>query len=190
MSGWLEAYERLPEAQKVRVQRWIHLQKFIAETLGMPFEQWVETYVGAAMQAPFDYSFMEAATISGFAGLDADGATFTKDLDPATARVARVPLRAKNQLGRLSSGLQDALARLLEDPEATAPVPIPPADVVTLQKILPGEKGLARLKRKDFRKARVVREGPRVRVVLEGDAAPLVDQDVFELSAVLNKPLL
>jgi hypothetical protein len=41
---------------------------------------------------------MEAATISGFAGLDADGATFTKDLDPATARVARVPLRAKNQL--------------------------------------------------------------------------------------------
>lgn len=190
MSGWLQAYEKLPEEQKARVQRWIHLQKLIAETLKIPFERWIEAYVGSAMQAPFDYSFMQV-TLPDFAGLETDGATFSKDVDPATARTARVPLRAKNQLGRLSPGLQESIGGFLEDEaKAASSHPIPPADVVTLQKILAGEKALVRLKRKDFRRVRIGRTGDEVVIRLDEDGDELARLDVFEFSAVMNRPHL
>lgn len=187
MSAWLEAYEKLPEAQKVRVQRWIHLQKFISETLGVPFETWIETYVGGAMAAPFDYSFMQV-TVPGFSGLETDGATFSREVDPATARTSRVPLGAKNQLGRLSPTLQEAIGARLESAEPTDPAPVPPADVVVLQKVFPGEKALARLKRKDFRRVRLGREGDRVYVGLDGDAERLLELPLHEFTAVMKRP--
>lgn len=184
MSSWLEAYEKLPEAQKARVQRWIHLQKFIAETLRVPFDTWIEKYVGAAMNAPFDYSFMQV-TVPGFSGLETEGASFSTALDPATARTARVPLKAKNQMGRLSPALQEALAALLEAPSEDK-ASVPPADVVTLQKIFPSAKPLAKLKRKDFRNVRIRREGNDIVIAVEAEV--LLQQDVFELSAALNRP--
>lgn len=214
MSGWLEAYEKLPELQKARVQRWIHLQKLIAETLRIPFDRWIEVYVGAAIEAPFDYAFMEV-TVPGFVGLDADGATFTRDLDPASARSARVPVRAQNQLGRLSPGLQAVLTQLLEGDAPTSLEPVPPADVGTLQKLFPRSAALAKLKRKDFRRVVIERSGDTILITLSepgGPAAPssggaqafappvegaraerpepLLALDVYEFAAVLNKPNL
>ena len=189
MSAWLEAYEKLPEAQKGRVQRWIHLQKLVAETLRIDFDRWIEDYVGGAMKAPFDYRFMEV-TVPDFAGLDVEGATFTKDTDPATARTARVPIRAKNQLGRLSPGLQEGFAGLLEGTHAEA-IPVPPSDVVTLQKLFPSEKPLAKLKRKDFRRVELSREGNDILCGLSGEPAEVLFRlELFEGSAILDKPNL
>ncbi|MEL6185994.1 MAG: hypothetical protein AAFU79_15325 [Myxococcota bacterium] len=186
MGTWREAYEMLPEAQQERVQRWIQLQGLIAESLGMSFDRWIEDYVGGAMAAPFDYRFMEV-TAPGFAGLDTDGATFSRETDPATARVARVPVRSANQLGRLSNALQDALTDQLGDPSA-GPLAVAPGDVATLQKIFPAERGLARLKRKDFRKVRFVRTDTQIRLEVEGENEPLLAQDLFAFSSALNKP--
>lgn len=188
MSAWQEAYEKLDAEQKARVKRWIHLQQLIARTLNIPFEKWIETYVGDAMAAPFDYTFMEV-TVPGFAGLDVEGASFSHDVDPSTTRIARVPLKAKNQMGRLSPPFQEALAGLLEARE-TGPVKVPPADVATLQKVLASAKPLARLKRKDFRRVQVRREDNILVIELAGDSEVLLQQDLFELSAVLKRPQL
>src|SRR5882672_7038285 len=144
MGAWLEAYEKLTEEQQDRVQRWIHLNKFIAHTLHMPFDDWVNRFITPAMERPMDYSFMES-TLVGFQGLDVEGqgVSFTKELDPSTRLVRRVPLRAKNNLGRLSTDLQDGIAKLLEladEPaEDEAPLKVSPGDVAHLQKIFPGE---------------------------------------------------
>src|SRR5262245_20087916 len=135
MGAWLEAFEQLDDAQKDRVQRWIHLNKFISHTLRISWEDWVNNFVKPCMEAPLDYSFM-AAVISeaGGLGLEGKGVSFTKELDPATRATARVPLRAKNNLGRLSPELQDRLAAMLEGKEAD-PIKLLPGDVTMLQKI-------------------------------------------------------
>lgn len=190
VSAWLEAYEQLPEEIQGRVQRWLHLQKFISQTLKIPWEKWVEHYLGYCMEHPFDYSFMEATfpSFAGFDGPTGQGVSFSKEIDPATALVARVPLRAQNNMGKLSPDLQDALGGMLEvgDPSATR---LLPADVVHLQKMFPKEKALAKLKRKDFRKLTIERDGDDVVVEVEG-GDELLRLNVLEFSAVMSRALV
>ncbi len=170
------------------MQRWIHLQRFVADTLRMSFDKWIEEYVGPCMEKPFDYSFLQD-TIPGLqGGLNTDGVSFSKDIDPATALTARVPLRAQNNLGRLSPNLQDQVAALLSSGESAAHK-LSPADLTQLQKIFPQEKALARLKRKDFRKTQVVREADDILINVEGGEA-ILKLNVLEFSAVMNKALL
>jgi hypothetical protein len=190
VSAWLEAYERLPEDAQARVKRWLHLQKLIAQTLRLSWEEWIEQYLGYAMAHPFDYRFMEA-TFPAFTGIEADpgqGASFTKELDPATALTARVPLRAKNNLGRLSPELQDAIAGMLErgEPSVTKLVP---ADVVHLQKIFLKEKALAKLKKKDFKALTLERDGDDILITLEG-GEEILRMNVLEFGATMSKALL
>ena len=97
MGAWLEAYKKLdPEAQE-RVRRWINVNKFIAYTLKIEWETWVSDYLQPAMDNPLDYGFMEAC-FPDFGGLGEEAASFSRDMDPATALVARVTLRAQNNL--------------------------------------------------------------------------------------------
>lgn len=190
MSAWLEAYQQLPEEIQERVQRWLHLQKFISQTLKIPWEKWVEDYLGSCMARPFDYSFMEATfpSFAGFEGAAGQGVSFSKEMDPATALVARVPLRAQNNMGKLSPDLQDALGGMLEigEPSSTR---LKPSDVVHLQKMFPKEKGLAKLKRKDFRKLTVERDGDDIVVEVEG-GDELLRLNVLEFSAVMSRALV
>lgn len=188
MGAWLEAYQKLPTEAQDRVQKWLHLQKFIARTLELEWETWVDEYLTPCMENPLDYSFMEAclADFAGFDGTEGAGVSFSKDVDPATAAVARVPLRAQNNLGRLSPDLQDALAGLLEGGEP-AQVKLLPADVNTLQKVLRTEKALAKLKRPLFRKVEIARDAQDV-VVRVQDGDELVRKSVLEFGAVMRKP--
>ncbi|MEQ8276439.1 MAG: hypothetical protein RMA76_16210 [Deltaproteobacteria bacterium] len=185
MGAWLESYRQLSPDQQERVQAWLHLNKFICRTLRIDWENWVDDYLNPAMEHPLDYSFM-LLCLPEFSGLKMDGAgvTFSKDVDPATAQVARVPLRAKNNLGRLSEQLQDGIAQLLEDAGA-ADVKVGPADVAKLQKILPREKALAKLKRKDFRAVVLVRDDQDVVARVREDE--LFRMSVVELGAELRK---
>ena len=190
MSAWLDAYNQLNPEQQERIKRWLHLQRFIAETLKVPWDTWIEEYIGGAMERPFDYSFMEA-TIPGFAGVDGpagQGSTFTKEIDPATALTARVPLRAQNNLGRLSNDLQDQISALLEGP--ADPVKLLPADVAVLQKIFAKEKALARLKRKDFRKLSLGREGDDLVIEVKDSEDELLRMNLLEFSAVMSRALV
>ncbi len=185
MSAWLEAFEGLPEAAKERVRRWVLLQRLVADTLGVPFERWVEEYVGGAMAHPFDYRFLDGLVPGGFEGFG--GATeFSLGADPATAGMAKVPVRAANQLGRLSPGFQDAIRRLLDDPEAPAATP-PPGDVATLQKIFPGVKALARLKRPEFRRLRLTRDHDALVLSLDGPAEDLAQLPLEEVASTLAR---
>lgn len=186
MGAWLDSYKRLSPEQQDRVQAWIHLNKFIARSLRIDWEKWIEEYVSPAMENPMDFAFMEAVA-SDFQGLGVEGGgvTFTKDVDPATAQTARVPLRAKNNLGRLSNELQDQIAALLES-AGTEPVAVGPADVSKLQKILPREKPLATLKRKDFRKVTIAREDDEI-VIAVTDGDELVRTSVLEFGTEMRK---
>jgi hypothetical protein len=189
MSAWLEAFEALPDDVRERVEKWLYLQKFIAQTLRIPWRKWVEHYLAAAMERPFDYSFMQATfpAFLGFDGTEGKGVSFTTGQDAATALVARVPLRAKNNLGRLSPDLQDAIAAMLEE-EGDA-VRLLPSDVAQLQKIFPKEKPLARLDKKSFRKVELDREGDEIVLRVEG-GAELFRINVLEISAVMSKALI
>jgi hypothetical protein len=188
MGAWLESYRQLTEEQQERVQKWLHLNKFIARTLRIDWEKWVDEYLQVAMEHPLDYSFMRACLPS-FSGLDVEGqgVSFSTDVDPATAQTSRVPLRAKNNLGRLSPELQDELAALLEG-RGDAPVALTPADVATLQKILSKEKALAKLKRRDFRSVSLAREGAEIVALVRDEA--LFRISVIELGAELRKAWL
>ncbi|MBI2375377.1 MAG: hypothetical protein HYV07_15385 [Deltaproteobacteria bacterium] len=188
MSTWLEAYESLPEESKVNVQRWIHLNKFIARTLKIDEKAWFEEWVGWAMQNPLDYSFMEAC-IPGFVGMDQEE-SFVRGLDAGQTATPRVPLRAKNNLGRLSPELQDAIAGMLEkgEPERTS---LTPADVAQLQKIFSSQKELAKLKRPDFRKLTLVRDFATDDLVLSvGDGPEVLRLNLMEFSAVMGRALV
>lgn len=188
MGAWLEAYEKLPTEAQDRVQRWLHLNQFIARTLRIDWDKWVSDYLQPTFQSPLDYTFMEAC-LPGFVGglgMEGQGVSYSAAVDPATAQVARVPLRAKNNLGRLSPEAQDKLAALLE--QGGDPLPLTPADVAQLQKILPGEKALAKLDRKDFRKVVVKRDADDV-VLVAGDRE-LVRQSVHDLAALLRRALV
>ena len=188
MGAWLEAYQKLPVEAQDRVQRWLHLNQFIARTLRIDWEKWVADYLQPTFENPLDYSFMQIC-LPGFVGglgMEGQGASYSNAVDPATAQVARVPLRAKNNLGRLSPEAQDKLAALLES--GGDPIPLSPADVAKLQNILPGEKPLAKLDRKDFRKVVVARDAEEV--VLKAGDKELVRQAVHELAAVLRRPLV
>ena len=105
MGAWLEAYETLDEGQKSRVQKWLHLNKFIARTLRLDWETWVDDYLKPAMAQPLDYGFM-ADCVPDFQAFETrgQGVTFSTDVDPATAQTARVPLRASNHLGAVGAG--------------------------------------------------------------------------------------
>ncbi|MCA9555555.1 MAG: hypothetical protein KC933_36335 [Myxococcales bacterium] len=187
MGAWLEAYRQLPEDAQDRVQRWLHLQKFIAHSLKLDWETWVDDFLTPCMQAPLDYAFMEVCLpgFTGFEGVEGQGVTFSRDVDPATAAVARVPLRAQNNLGRLSPELQDQLAGLLEGADA-GPHKLSPADVNVLQKMLRSEKALAKLARPLFRKVEVLRDDNEVVLRVEG-GDELVRQSVHELGTFLRK---
>jgi hypothetical protein len=188
MGAWLESYEKLSPEQQERVQLWIHLNKFISRTLRIDWEKWIDDYVNPAMENPLDFSFMQdALPDANFTGLGVEGGgvSFTKDMDPATAQTARVPLRAKNNLGRLSADLQDAIAQLLES-AGPAPVAVGPADVAKLQKILPKERPLATLKRKDFRKVTIARDADDI-VIAVKDGDELVRTTVLEFGAEMRK---
>jgi len=189
MSGWRQSYEQLSDEQKVNVQRWIHLNKFIANTLKIPEPKWFEEYVGHAMQYPFDYSFMEA-TLPGFAGLEVpgQGESFTKGMDLTGFAGPKVPLRAENNLGKLSPDLQDAIAGMMESGEPER-VKLLPSDVAQLQKILPGEKPLARLKRQDFRSVELARDLASGELVLSANDAELFRMNVMEFGAVMSRKL-
>ncbi len=184
MGAWLETYEKLTPEQQDRVQRWIHLNKFIARTLKLSFEDWLEKFVQPCMERPLDYSFM-AACVPGFTGLE-DNISFSKVADPALAKTSRVPLRAQNNLGRLSPELQDSLASLLEAEGAEA-LRISPADVAQLQKIFAKEKALAKLQRKDFRSVQIARSDEDIVVRLEA-GTELLRQSLTEFGAMMRKP--
>ena len=188
MGAWLEAYEKLPTEAQDRVQRWLHLNHFIARTLRIDWQKWVDDYLNPTFQAPLDYAFMEACLpdFVGGLGMEGQGASYSTAVDPATAQVARVPLRAKNNLGRLSPELQDRLAQLLEG--GGDPMTLSPADVAHLQKIFPGEKLLAKLDRKDFRKVVVLRESDEI--ILKVGDKELLRQSVVELGASMRKALI
>lgn len=191
MASWIEGYEALDEARKVNVQRWMHLNKFIANTLRIDERAWFEEWLAGVMAAPFDYGFM-ADTIpdaSGLAsGLGLDGETFSRGTDPGGFSGPRVALRAKNNLGKLSPELQDALSGLLErgDPMNAG---LSPQDVASLQKIFPTAKGLAKLKRPDFRGVQIAREGDEVTM-----RAPSGDEilriNVLEFAGVMSRTLV
>ena len=193
MGAWLQAYEKLDDAQKDRVQRWLHLNKFIARALRLDWDDWVSAYLQPAMDRPLDYSFM-ADCVPDFAGFDhvGQGATFSKHVDPATAQTARVPVRAANSLGRLSPAAQDGIAALLEAAETAGepdPVDVGPGDVVHLQKVFRREKALGRLQRKDFRRVQVAREGNEV-VVRVQDGDELCRMSVLEFGAEMRRALV
>lgn len=186
----MEAYQQLDAEQQARVQRWIHLNKFVAQTLRIDWRDWIDTYIGAAMERPFDYSFMEA-TVPNFAGFDGaagQGVSFTTEMDPATQAVSRVPLRAQNNLGRLSPDLQDAIAGTL-DGTKDGQTSLGPADVVHLQKIFRAEKALGRLKRKDFRNLLLGRDADDVIIEIQG-GEEILRMSVIEFGAVMGKALV
>jgi hypothetical protein len=189
VSSWIESYEALDEARQVNVQRWLHLNKFIAHTLKIDERAWFEDYLGGAMQRPFDYGFM-ADTIPGLTGLGLEGAgeTFTRGIEPGGFVGSKVALRARNNMGRLSPPLQDALAGLLERGEPSA-VALLPSDVATLQKIFPSAKGLAKLQRKDFRSVGLARDAATDELVMTGPPGELVRINVLEFAGVLARPL-
>ena len=189
MGAWLQAYENLDEAQKDRVQKWLHLNKFIARSLNLDWDTWVNEYLQPAMDQPLDFSFM-ADCVPDFQGFDTAGAgaTFSTEVDPATAQTARVPVRAANNLGRLSTGAQDGLAALLEG-ESADPVALMPADVVQMQKVLKREKALSKLPRKDFRKVQVVRDGNDVVIRLDG-GDEIARLSVIEFGTELRRPIV
>ena len=188
MGAWLEAYDRLDEAQKDRVQKWLHLNKFIARSLRLDWDTWVSEYLQPAMDQPLDYSFM-ADCVRDFNGLDAtgQGVTFSKDVDPATAQTARVPVRAANYLGRLAPATQDALAALLENTRSD-PVKVGPADVVHLQKIFRREKALGRLPRRDFRAVEIQRVDNEV-VIRVADGDELMRMSILEFGTEMRRTL-
>jgi hypothetical protein len=187
MTSWIEGYEALDEARKINVQRWMHLNKFIAHTLKIDERAWFEDWVGDAMRQPFDYGFM-ADTFPGLTGLNLDSETFTRGMDPGAAFAGpRIPLRAKNNLGRLSAELQDALAGLLERGEPMS-AGISPQDVATLQKIFPSAKGLAKLKRPDFRGVQIARAGDDVTMTGPG-GDEILRVNVMEFAAVMSRVL-
>jgi hypothetical protein len=190
MGGWLESYQQLDEAQQERVQRWLHLNKFIAHTLRISWEDWVNRFLKPCFDAPLDYSFM-AAVITEFTGLgmEGQGVTFTRELDPSTRATSRVPLRAKNNLGRLSPDLQDRLAAILEDRDDAEAVKLMPSDVAMLQKILPSEKALAKLPKPSFRKLLLERDEDDVVLKVEG-GAEILRLNVLELGAIMSRALV
>lgn len=190
MPGWRESYEQLPEEQQARVQRWLHLNKFIAHTLHLSFDDWINRFVAPAMEKPLDYGFLEAlfGDFSGL-GLEGQGVTFSRDVDPASRVVSRVPLRARNNLGRFSPELQDALGAMLAGGEPQR-IKLTPADAAILQKLLPSEKRLARLPKPAFRKLELAREEDEVSLTVEGAAEPVFTLGVLELGAVLSRPLV
>lgn len=189
MGAWLESYEQLDEEAKDRVQRWLHLNKFISHTLKISWNDWVDRFLKPCFDAPMDYSFMNAvvAEFSGL-GMEGQGVTFTKELDPATRATSRVPLRAKNNLGRLSADLQDRLAALLEG-QQSEPIKMHPADVTLLQKILPAEKALAKLPKPAHKKVVLTREDDDVVLSVE-DGDEVVRISVLELGGILSRPLV
>jgi len=187
MGAWLESYNKLPTEAQDRVQKWLHLQKFIARTLKLDWQTWVDDYLTPCMENPLNYEFMQVClpNFEGFDGVEGQGVTFSKDVDPATAAVARVPLRAQNNLGRLSPDLQDALSGMMSTGQPSQ-VKLTPADVNTLQKLLRSEKALAKLKRPLFRKIEVLRDDNDIVVQVQG-GDELVRQNVIEFGAVMRK---
>ena len=49
MAGWQESYEQLSEEQQERVQRWLHLNKFIAHTLRLDWQTWIDQFIAPAI---------------------------------------------------------------------------------------------------------------------------------------------
>lgn len=193
MGVWREAYDRLTPEQQERVFRWIHLNKFIANTLRIPWERWINEFIQPCMEHPLDYGFL-SAVFPQFEGLDVEGqgASFSRGMDPSTQAVARVPLRAKNNLGRLSPASQDAISRLLVEGGEDR-VRLSAADVAQLQKILPKEKALAKLKKPDFRRLYLARDGDDLLLALGEDGGggeEIVRLNVLEASAIMGRPLL
>ena len=189
MSEWLRSYERLPEASKVNVQRWMHLNKFIANTLRIPEQTWFETYLGDAMKDPLDYRFMEAC-IPGLSGaaLPGEGESFELGAEFGGFDGPKVPLRAENNMGKLSPDLQDTIASMLEAGEPEA-VKLSPADVAQLQKMFRSERRLAKLKRPNFRKLTLAREADEMTLQITG-GDEILRMNLMEFSAILSRPLL
>jgi hypothetical protein len=195
MGAWLEAYEKLDDARKVNVQRWIHLNKFIAKTLQIEPEAWFEDWVGEAMQNPFDYSFM-AEAIPGLVehGLGTDdameaGESFQRTFDPASI-APKVPLSAENNLGRFSKDFQEQVASMLErgDPDQIA---LAPSDVAMMQKLFPSQKALAKLKRPDFRRVELRRDHAEEDMVAAlGDDTELLRVHVLEFAGVMGRKVV
>ncbi|MCK6547247.1 hypothetical protein L6R52_15455 [Myxococcota bacterium] len=190
MPSWAESYEELSEEQQARVQRWLHLNKFIAHALNLTWKDWVDKYLAPAMEKPMDYAFLEAV-LTDFQGLglEGQGVTFSKSVDPSTRAISRVPLRAKNNLGRLSPELQDAIAGMLEK-GAPERAKLTPADAAMLQKIFPGEKKLAKLPKPAFRKLSLARDEDDVVLEVEDEADPVLRQTVVEFGAVMSRTLV
>ena len=116
------------------------------------------------------------------------GNVIRKKSRDGAARTARVPLRAKNNLGRLSADLQDRLAAMLEG-TASEPFKLHPADVTLLQKILPTEKALAKLPKPSHKKLMLAREDDDVVLSIEeGDEVVCIS--VLELGGILSRPLV
>lgn len=195
MGAWLEAYERLDDARKQNVQRWIHLNKFIAKTLKIDEEAWFEDWVGEAMQNPLDYSFM-AEAIPGLAehGLAADdamaaGESFQRSFDPA-GLAPKIPLSAEYNLGRFSKDFQAQVQSLLERGEPER-FPLQPSDVALLQKLFPSQKALAKLKRPDFKSVVLARDHAEEDIVATaGQGAEILRVNVLEFAGVMGRKLV
>jgi hypothetical protein len=156
----------------------------------MSFEDWFDRFMKPCFERPMDYSFM-TAVIPGFAGLaiEGEGVSFTREMDPSARAISRVPLRAKNNLGRLSPDLQDRLAAMLEGTE-NGPLKLLPSDVTMLQKILPGEKALAKLPKPQLRKLELSREDDDAVLRVEGSDQEIMRLNVLELGGVLSRALV
>src|SRR5262245_647981 len=127
MSSFMGAVEKLSAAQKDRLATWTALNGFIAQTLRIPWEKWIEGYVQNAIDHPLDMAFLEAAEIE--PGKELALGSFEHAAQLGMPAVSKVPLRAKNNLGRLSPELQDQIAERLETAVPT-PVKLKPSDVV------------------------------------------------------------
>lgn len=178
--------DSLTPAQKERVAAWSRLQQAIAGVLRMTPKAWAEGYVMPAAADPLDFSYL-GDLIRDFQGLDLDGHSFQRGVDPAAAGVPRVPLKAPNQLGRLHPDTQRQVAARLaaEGP----PVAFKRADVVQLKKMFPGEKALSRLRPPDFDRLRLLRDAAAVRLSLDG-GDDLVTMPLLEFVSVMRRPVL
>lgn len=186
MSAWTEGFQRLSTDQKTRVEEWVVLMGFVANTLRIPWKTWVDGYLQDAISKPVDYAFLDATRVDGF-GFGPESVTFTRRADLATLTVPRIPVRSRNNLGRLSPDLQDQIAGMLQHGEPSS-LRLQPSDVSLLQKIFPSAKAVAKLKHPDFKKVVLSRSFGEHDITFSIDGGQeLARINVVEFTAVMSR---
>ena len=177
------------EEAQARLQAWLKVQVVIAATLRIPFEDWNEFYLGYCFEHPFDYAFADGIDLTWSPEqLENLRSSFERVKEAVFSPMKKIPLRAKNNLGKLSPKTQDAVGALLEGGRKET-ITLPPSDVAHLQKMFASEKPLAKLKRANFRKVEISRDEDVIVCGLSGGEI-LFRMAVVEFSAVLSKKVL